>query len=703
MAAQIVITTDAGVLDLFVGAETEFYITRQIHDLHDFETRNASFSKALEIPPTETNLRVLNVVQDSPTTQGVICSVVMAGVTVANNAFLYYLGSEITNDRKILRIQILSGNFNFFNAIAEADISLINWADLQIEWETAEVITANTNTVDLVVPVADWLARGNSEQFDSVGNQDINQIGFFIYAKEIIRRIISEADFTMVEGANLPADFSTIALACPMDKFVNLSDVSQVSVFGFVSNNTPQTVSNVLERAIFPATGNAPVIWQPATNEYEIELAATYDISLDGIFTHTVNGIMQDSEIRIMLNGGVLATFFANGDVTDIDFFISTQISGVPGDLIFIEIESFTDQTTLTLEPLSFFGISTPGADISRTVQPDEFVPPIAQKTFLTGILNIFNLVLITDDIAKTVTIRNFNDIFSATEQDLTTRLDVGGTIDVVPGIDSLGRDSNFKWGNDNLLRTDADFTVRFLNDVLETSKDVITLPFSACDNSLNWFNPLVNTFLKALIPMVSYDRVFQENPLPTITIDGGTGDFTSDVPIEYNVGSIFDFSDVPPNQIRVTKKSSDVQGTLTITGRTTGQLRSIMTFAVETFQDRLAIMSPNVVGHQFYQGDANTRTTLDPTGFEAIWFDRLIWENLIEDHYKELLNALQTPQVVKGLFNLTVFDFIQLDHLRPVYIDQLNAFFYINKIEQFKIKNKTRLELIRISSTQIT
>ena len=62
-------------------------------------------------------------------------------------------------------------------------------------------------------------------------------------------------------------------------------------------------------------------------------------------------------------------------------------------------------------------------------------------------------------------------------------------------------------------------------------------------------------------------------------------------------------------------------------------------------------------------------------------------------------LGALQTPEVVKAWFNLPVAIFNELDFLRPVYIGDFNAFYYINKIEQFKLESKTRLELVRIST----
>ena len=83
MPSEIIITTDKGTIDLYQGAETAFYVTRQIHDLHNFETRNADFSKSLSVPPTSNNLGILGIEQNDPDQQGIGCSIQMGGIMIA--------------------------------------------------------------------------------------------------------------------------------------------------------------------------------------------------------------------------------------------------------------------------------------------------------------------------------------------------------------------------------------------------------------------------------------------------------------------------------------------------------------------------------------------------------------------------------------------------------------------------------------------
>ena len=53
--AIIEIQLTDGSLDLLEGTEKSFYITKQIHDLRDLNTRNATFSKTIKIPRTNNN------------------------------------------------------------------------------------------------------------------------------------------------------------------------------------------------------------------------------------------------------------------------------------------------------------------------------------------------------------------------------------------------------------------------------------------------------------------------------------------------------------------------------------------------------------------------------------------------------------------------------------------------------------------------
>jgi hypothetical protein len=61
-------------------------------------------------------------------------------------------------------------------------------------------------------------------------------------------------------------------------------------------------------------------------------------------------------------------------------------------------------------------------------------------------------------------------------------------------------------------------------------------------------------------------------------------------------------------------------------------------------------------------------------------------------------MNAFDNTQLIRAWFSLPSIVFYNLDFTRPVYVAEFKAFYYINKIEQYKVGKKVRLELIRIS-----
>ena len=116
MANKIDIRTEAGSLDLYKGAERDFYITRQVNDLNNFQNRNADYTKSLSIPPTPNNRALLNSFSSgiSEEEQGIQCTITIDGITIAHSAILYHTSSTITNDQFDLEIVLFYGNFNFF-------------------------------------------------------------------------------------------------------------------------------------------------------------------------------------------------------------------------------------------------------------------------------------------------------------------------------------------------------------------------------------------------------------------------------------------------------------------------------------------------------------------------------------------------------------------------------------------------------------
>ena len=90
-----------------------------------------------------------------------------------------------------------------------------------------------------------------------------------------------------------------------------------------------------------------------------------------------------------------------------------------------------------------------------------------------------------------------------------------------------------------------------------------------------------------------------------------------------------------------------------------------------------------------------------------GVYFDNLQFSSsLIPNYYQILQNMLESVYFVKGNFKIRIKEFIEIDFLKPIYLNVsikgfgiIEGYFYCNKINQFKINKyeSTEIELIKI------
>jgi len=68
-----------------------------------------------------------------------------------------------------------------------------------------------------------------------------------------------------------------------------------------------------------------------------------------------------------------------------------------------------------------------------------------------------------------------------------------------------------------------------------------------------------------------------------------------------------------------------------------------------------------------------------------------------ISAHYLEFKSMLDDFKMTSLLLNLSIVDIYDMDFFRLKYFDQLGAYYYLNKVVNFKKKKKTRVELIKV------
>ena len=717
--AELKITTQTGqVLDLLKGTEKQFYVTRQVHDLRSLQTREADFTKVISLPATANNLTTLNSNNILNKGSGVVAakvqvSIELSGIMIAPVAFLLHTRTNIVNDIETLEVAILYGNFNLFDSILAGDISDINWADLAVLWEHVEVAAIAGNETGICYAYNWWFGDvyyANGSQH----NQDINQSGFWTYCATIVQRIIEEAGFTL-EVVDLPQDYHDMAIACPIQKFIAPTIFDGVSFRAEVQNTADFTADGQTRIVEFDnVIVDVRNIWVGSPDWlFKIKDAGTVTIAIRGTIDY-LQGHPNNvpCEIRIMLNGAAISTAQYAGTANDVITYDSVAQAVAVDDEIQIEIFSelrANGNSIITLHPNSSFSVSTQDNE-DRTVHPSEHIPKINKKTFLTAILTQFNLLMTTDDITKVVTIQKFDDLYANKAWDFSNLLDVGSDVEIAHAIGGYYQQSHLIYANDEtLIRSGIDYTVLFDNEVLGLEGIIIEQPYTLCDR---------NIFQEAAErPQATAPMTLTESQLAS-----GSGIFTTNADSTFTINDpdqLLDFQvgdwigNNAPSSFsnalrRIVQKTSDSAGVVSVPWDTptTYDSYAIIKHSYNEFVPRVAMLRPSTQGAgarliDLYQGGGIgnfTQVSTDVGKVADIAASLEFSEIVNSTYYKNLFSALQSPQLIKAWFNLPVAIFDAFDFNRPVYIDNFNAYYYVNKIEQFKAEQKVRIELIRIS-----
>ncbi len=76
---------------------------------------------------------------------------------------------------------------------------------------------------------------------------------------------------------------------------------------------------------------------------------------------------------------------------------------------------------------------------------------------------------------------------------------------------------------------------------------------------------------------------------------------------------------------------------------------------------------------------------------------DSLDWQELVNNNYDVINNALQDTKVLTAKFRLSADDINNFDFSIPVYIDYFGSFFYVNIVSNYQPNKLTSVELIKI------
>ena len=383
-------------------------------------------------------------------------------------------------------------------------------------------------------------------------------------------------------------------------------------------------------------------------------------------------------------------------------------------------------------------------------------------STMLGEILKLMNIIIVVDNVNKTVILKQFDSVFetdnpilnyfvgdvdddyiegnpgedsefmsaesSETMQDWSKFLDTSKKIRTFNYIPGWFRRNIFQYQKTFVWRNDTDAFFDMQNDLLREEGVKIFSMFAATDNSLlsttigdqelagrnptfELEDPLDMPFLADIINGAG---AFVTGTLTTVNLIANQSQHTADI----RVGDFIKIITPEGNTANNDGISRQITGISPLANGI--QVKVDVAFPLST-----GILEPYNRQRLIGGVDFNTgiklmrmKSKLHSTGFQ--WVDslsdvagqtgieirrraeftqELTWGSLLENYYKKLLDGLRFPLMIQAWFVFDSTFFHLIPMDRMVYVKSLNGIFWINKIEQYKIGKPVRVELIRMNA----
>jgi hypothetical protein len=687
-------------LDLFQNAKDLFYITKQILNIYDLNSRYSDYSRVFSLPQSENNRELLGLLSNERlTNQYIDCSVYIDELPIIPKGKINILNEG----PKSIEINILSDNFDLYNSIPEKSLRDLDMSIYDYDFDKTTIAGLCANTSGPVYAKHFGFDQQSIFSLMSaarplfVDNIDIKTTGFFFYCKEILKEIIEQAGYVFDGSGLIDDNYNELAVYCPVHNASVVDDTDNGYICEVIKTSSfshdGNTYGTEQQMPLESATNDPDSLFDNVNDEILIPQALNYTIT----FNYDITVIRPGLELQIRNNGNVIKSksFTSTGSFSGA--LVYQGLCNTPSIQFWVTAFPYSppDFGSVTILSTSTFKLEEVGPEITSVIV-SQYLPDISQREFFAFMMRFFMALPKVSKLYDQVTFVTFKDLF----YDNPTNIDQN-IIEVKEYNNSAPyyQQSNMVYDNDEGLFIDPDYTIEFLNDTtIQKSGDILSFPFSA-----SRFTSIQDTLVanrnddRALIPGYIINTLSADD----FSITSGSSSFSFASAETFDPGDYILFNSMA---LRVATKTSDFAGTFYFTyGGTTQSNVSVYILKIRenSIKNRLVrIRADKTSDIEISVNGMPDQTPTSETMFEAEFID--LYMNTIHDtYYTELFNALQNPKIINVWCKFNALELYNLDMTKPVSSKILNGTFYINKVDQWKAKSPCLLELIRINSLQ--
>lgn len=631
-------------MDLASDSKPSF--TFQSNDLNTLDNRQSSFTIDFELPLTHRNILALESIESVKSTSTlpynrVPCRYIQNGIEVINNGY-----AVIDSTGGKYKLNIYSGSVNIFTLIEGKYIADLDWSDLNHEWSLAGMFSRVGADPDIVYPLAAF-SKDTSLISNASAAIYAQQCLPALYCKTILKRIAASVGLEVSGDSFIEGDwFSRIIMPIGTERWettgrqlyaVKTSDARTTGNSFYCnddhSGNAVDRIGSFDIGDIYPEGGLSGVINPRGKIVLPNDYTAPDDITIRwrGVLrTNVIFSQYYYVYTVIKKNGTVIFTdvaTVASGNQLRRTFDITLPAGRyAAGDEI--ECSAFTVINGVDL----FWEAGATTEVILNTGSPMVYgtpldvgynIPKIKQSDFLKTMLQLCAGTYKIDSTTGTIDIIPFRNITAnkSLNKDWTNKPYESEPVEVKFRLGKYAQKNYMKWAQDDARKDYGLGTIYVTNENIESETTLFTLPFAGSK---------LGDYLSGRY-------------VPEVFVWDAAGEYIGCKPrllyLEYT-----DFQ-IPTGIVII-----DGVGGTTI-NFTAQPLTPFTHFSLDS--------SNSVNNH-------------------GLSFDN----TLIKDFYSEIQEMLKEVKVISGKLRLQPEDVKDFDFSIPIYFQQFNAFFYINKIE---------------------
>lgn len=626
---EVIIADEA--LDL--SPDTVVAVTKQVNDIGELKDIWADGTEDFDVLNTAKNSRLLgnpNQIANADDTPYIVLNakVLQDGVEVLPNgkALVMSAGDKY-------KLQVTSGNKNFFQEIEGKSIRDLDLSAYDHNWNLATEVASRTNTAGYIYPITAMRELNNTNN-----NFDAESQLPAVFIHTIWSKIAEEAGFTWGGEFLSTSFFNNLILLWSEGKSpANSEEFMEDSLFSVFKIPDQIVVNGDTDKVTFEGETSDPGNnFNLSTDKYIVPGNGLYKFR----YNHRISypfGSTINPRLRIRQNG---TTFVNTLSLTSapVPIFSTTEETTFIALSVGDEIELFCQAATgapndTNIQQLtwSLIEIQDMTASYGGFYEIARNLPDIKQTEFIKGIAGMFSIIFSTDPYTKIVSARRLDEITENQSEaiDWSGKLDLSDKYNVEFKFGDYGQISWFRYkedSNPSAIYQLGDGSFQVANDNLSPEVTVIDLPFAAS-------------------PM-------------TVALEG----LDLPVAIVFETGEFID--SIEP-RILILDRQDNANGVNYTDSSTSSLITTDLPLCYFDLPDKTVGLS----------------------------YDHTI----LADHWQALQSMLNQVKKVTAYFKLSQADMAGLDHFKPIYVEYFGNRFYVNKVENYVPGKSTKCHLIRL------